>query len=133
MLEPGLEATVEERVTEEMSAVALGSGDVAVLGTPAVLALAERTACAAIDGRLGEGETSVGTWVELSHLAPTPVGGTVTANARLAEVDGPSLTFEVSLSDGSGEVARGTHRRAVVERERFRRSAERRSASRASP
>src|SRR5207248_1568418 len=89
MLEPGLEAAVEERVTDELSAVALGSGDVAVLGTPAVLALAERAACAAIAGRLGEGETSVGTWVELSHLAPTPVGGSVTARARLVDVEGP--------------------------------------------
>ena len=129
MLEPGLEAAVEERVTDEMSAVALGSGDVAVLGTPAVLALAERAACAAIAGRLGEGETSVGTWVELSHLAPTPVGGSVTAYARLVDVEGPKLTFEFSVADGAGEIARGTHRRSIVERERFVRSAQKRSAS----
>src|SRR5439155_15425584 len=129
MLEPGLEAAVEERVTDELSAVALGSGDVAVLGTPAVLALAERAACAAIAGRLGEGETSVGTWVELSHLAPTSVGGSVIARARLVDVEGPKLTFEFSVADGTGEIARGTHRRSVVERERFVRSAEKRSGS----
>ena len=123
MLEPGLEATVEERVTDAMTAAALGSGDVPVLGTPAVVALAERAACAAIDGRLGGGETSVGTRIELSHLAPTTVGGAIAAHARLAEIDGPRLVFEVSVSDGSGEVARGTHHRVVVERDRFVRSA----------
>jgi predicted thioesterase len=124
MLEPGLEATIEERVTEAMTAAALGSGDVAVLGTPAVLALAERAACRAIEGRLGEGETSVGTWVELSHLAPTPVGATATAHARLTDVDGRRIEFEISISDGGGEIARATHRRAVVDRDRFLRTAE---------
>ena len=119
MLEPGLEATVEERVTEAMTAEALGSGDVPVLGTPAVLALAERAACAAIDGRLDEDETSVGSAVELAHLAPTPLGATITARARLTAVDGRTLSFDVSVSDGSGEVARGTHRRVIVRRDDF--------------
>ena len=123
-MEAGLEATIEETVTDAMTAVALGSGDVAVLGTPAVLALAERAACSAIAGRLGEGETSVGTRVELSHLAPTPVGAIVTARARVTEVEGRKLTFEFDVSDGSGEVARGTHRRVVVARDEFARSAE---------
>jgi predicted thioesterase len=128
MVEPGLEAIVQERVTDAMTAASLASGDVPVLGTPAVLALAERAACAAINGELGEGETSVGTWVELSHMAPTPVGGTVTATARLTHVDGRKLAFDLSVSDGSGEIARGTHRRVVVEKERFVRSADERSS-----
>ncbi|MFN2543742.1 MAG: thioesterase family protein [Actinomycetota bacterium] len=119
MLEPGLEATIEERVTEAMTARALGSGDVPVLGTPAVLALAERAACAAIDGKLDPGQTSVGATVELSHLAPTAVGSHVTAQARLTAVDGRKLRFALTVSDGSGEVARGTHERVVVDRERF--------------
>jgi predicted thioesterase len=119
MLEPGLEATVEERVTEAMTADALGSGDVPVLGTPAVLALAERAACAAIDGRLDEDETSVGSAVELAHLAPTPLGATITARARLTTVDGRTLSFDVSVWNGSGEVARGTHHRVIVRREDF--------------
>jgi predicted thioesterase len=119
MLEPGLQATVEELVTESMTAAALRSGDVPVLGTPAVLAMAERAACAAIDGRLGGGETTVGSWVELSHLAPTPVGSPVSAEARLTGVRGRTLTFDVSVRDRGGEVARGTHRRVVVVREKF--------------
>jgi len=123
MLEAGLEATVEERVTDAMTAAALGSGDVPVLGTPAVLALAERAACAAIEGRLGEGETSVGSSVELAHVAPTPVGANVTVRARLTGTAGRKLAFEFSLSDGSGEVARGTHSRVIVKREDFLRAA----------
>jgi predicted thioesterase len=124
MLEPGLEATVEERVTEAMTAEALGSGDVPVLGTPAVLALTERAACAAVAGALDDGHTSVGSWVELWHLAPTRVGATVSAHARLTEVSRRKLLFEFSVSDQTGEVARGTHQRVVVEVERFLSSAE---------
>jgi fluoroacetyl-CoA thioesterase len=119
MLEPGLEATVEELVTEAMTAQALGSGDVPVLGTPAVLAVVEKAACAAIEGKLEEGQTSVGSTVELSHLAPTPVGSHVRATLRLVEVAGRKLLFEFSVSDDRAEVANGTHRRVVVDRARF--------------
>ncbi len=118
-MEPGLEGVVEETVTEAMTARALGSGDVPALGTPAVLALVEAAACRALEGALGEEETSVGTRIELSHDAPTPVGTPVTATARLVEVDGRTLTFEVRLSDPGGDVATGRHVRAVVRRERF--------------
>lgn len=119
MLEPGRQATVEETVTEEMTAPELGSGDVPVLGTPAVLALVEAAAMAAVADALEPGATSVGTSVELDHLAPTPVGGTVTATAALAEVDGRRLAFRFEVTDGAGPVARGTHVRTVVDRERF--------------
>ena len=129
MVEPGLEASVEAEVAPSMTARALGSGDVDVLGTPAVLALAERAACAAIDGRLEPGQTSVGTHVELSHIAPTREGGSVVARARLAAVDGRTLTFEIEVRDRGGVAARGTHRRAVVQRESFLDSAVRRAES----
>lgn len=119
MLEPGRQATVEETVTEEMTAPELGSGDVPVLGTPAVLALVEAAAMAAVADALEPGATSVGTSVKLDHLAPTPVGGTVTATAALAEVDGRRLAFRFEVTDGAGPVARGTHVRTVVDRERF--------------
>jgi fluoroacetyl-CoA thioesterase len=120
MLEPGLEATVEESVTEAMTAESFGSGDVPVLGTPAVLALVEKAACLAIAGELDEGRTSVGSSVELSHLAPTPVGGRVRATARLVEVEADrKLLFEFSVSDDRAEVAKGSHRRVVVDRARF--------------
>lgn len=123
MLEPGAEATVEETVTEEMTAERLGSGDVPVLGTPAVLALVEAAAVAAVADSLEPGQTTVGASVELEHLAPTAVGARVTATAGLLEVDGRRLRFTFEVTDPAGPVARGTHARVILERDRFLRSA----------
>lgn len=119
MLEPGRQATVEETVTEDMTADRLGSGDIPVLGTPAVLALVEAAAVAAAADGLEPGSTTVGASVHLDHLAPTPLGGTVTATAALAEVDGRRLTFRFEVMDAAGPVARGEHVRVIVDRERF--------------
>lgn len=119
VLEPGLEATVEESVTEAMTAERLGSGDVPLLGTPAVLALVEAAAVAAISDALRPGETTVGSSVELQHVAPTSVGSTVTATAGLVEVDGRRLRFTFEVTDQAGPIARGTHARVVVDRDRF--------------
>jgi predicted thioesterase len=118
-LRPGLSATVEREVTEAMTAEALGSGDVPVLGTPAVLTLAEEAAVAALAGRLDEGSTTVGSWVELHHLAPTPVGARVSATATLVAVEGRRLTFDVTVADPAGAVAEVRHTRAMVPREPF--------------
>lgn len=119
MLEPGLEATVEETVTEEMTAERLGSGDVPVLGTPAVLALVEAAAVAAVSNALEGSQTTVGAEVELEHVAPTAVGASVTATAGLVEVDGRRLRFSFEVTDSAGPIARGTHIRVLVEREAF--------------
>jgi predicted thioesterase len=118
-LEPGLKATVERTVTEADTARALGSGDLDVFGTPAVVAACEEASVLAVRIHLDEGQTTVGTRIELDHLAPTPVGRLVTASAVLDGVDGRSLTFTVSASDQSGEIARGSHMRVIVGRERF--------------
>ncbi len=118
-IEPGLTGDAAGTVDEERTAASLGSGDVAALGTPAVLALAEAAALAAVAGRLDDGRTTVGTWVELEHMAPTPVGARITARATLLGVDGRTLEFEIEVSDPAGVVARGRHRRVVVDRERF--------------
>jgi len=127
MLEPGRQATVEETVTEDMTADRLGSGDVPVLGTPAVLALVEAAAVAAVADELQPGTTTVGASVALDHLAPTPVGGTVTATAALARVDERRLTFRFEVTDAAGPVARGEHVRVIVDRDRFVGSARARS------
>jgi predicted thioesterase len=118
-LRPGLTGRVTVEVDQARTARWLGSGDVDVLGTPAVLALAEAAACAAVGGRLPDGSTSVGTWVELDHLAPTRPGMSVTASATLTAIDGRTLEFEFALEDSAGTVARGRHRRSVVDRARF--------------
>ncbi|HEX2356561.1 MAG TPA: hotdog domain-containing protein [Micromonosporaceae bacterium] len=118
-LTPGLSARVELTVVDSDTAQAMGSGDVPVLGTPRVLALAEAATVAATATRLTPGTTTVGTRVELDHQAPTPVGRTVAAHAQLAKVDGRRLLFEVTVSDGTRVVAEGRVERVLVDRHRF--------------
>lgn len=119
-LAPGLDAVVEHTVTAADTAAELGSGDVPVLGTPRLLALAEAATVAALAGHLAAGQTSVGTRVQLDHLAATPVGGRVRVRAELAAVDGRTLRFAVTATDASGAVVgRGTVTRVAVDRERF--------------
>ena len=118
-LDTGLRGSVDATVTVADTAVALGSGDVLVLGTPRVLALVEAATVAAVAGALDPGATSVGSRVELEHRAPTPVGATVRAEAELTAVAGRRLTFTVTLTEAGRVVASGTVERAVVDRTRF--------------
>jgi fluoroacetyl-CoA thioesterase len=118
-LEPGLSASVALTVTEADTAQALGSGDVPVLATPRLLALAEAATVRATARHLPTGATTVGTRVELAHLAPTPIGGIVTVVAELSTVDGRLLTFAVSAASGGTPVAEGTVERVLVDRSRF--------------
>jgi predicted thioesterase len=118
-LSPGLEATVELTVTQADTALALRSGDVPVLATPRVLALVEQATVAAVASTLDPASTTVGTHVELDHLAPTLVGATVVAEAMLVEVSGRRLTFEVSVANDTVVVARGRVERVVVDRDGF--------------
>lgn len=113
-------AELSHVVVPEDTASALGSGDLAVLGTPKVLALAEAACVAVVVEHLDAELTSVGTEVHLQHLAATPVGSQVTATARLDGADGRALDFSVELRDAAGTVlAEGTLRRVVVHRQRF--------------
>ncbi|MEV0605416.1 hotdog domain-containing protein [Polymorphospora rubra] len=116
---PGLTAHVELTVTDSDTAQAVGSGDVPVLGTPRVLALAEAATVAATARRMPTGMTTVGTRVELDHQAPTPIGRRVTAHAQLAKVDGRRLLFEIVVTDGDTTVAEGRVERILVDRQRF--------------
>jgi fluoroacetyl-CoA thioesterase len=118
-LRPGLAARVELTVAEADTAAALGSGDVPVLATPRVLALAEAATVAATAAALPAGSTTVGTRVELDHLAATAVGRTVVAEAILSDVDGRRLGFTVSVRDGDDVAARGRVERVIVDREAF--------------
>ena len=118
-LEPGLTATITLVVEDADTALALRSGDVPVLGTPRVISLAEEATVQALAGVLPEGRTTVGYQVQLAHLTPTPVGGTVVAEATLEQVEGRRLTFRVSVNDARGLVAAGRITRVVVERARF--------------
>jgi fluoroacetyl-CoA thioesterase len=118
-LQKGLRAVVEATVGPGDTAAALGSGDVAVLGTPRVVALAEAATIAAVAAAVGHHETTVGSRVELEHLAPSPVGAVVRAEAVLEDVAGRRLSFEIRVTDGDRLVARGTVVRVLVDRARF--------------
>jgi predicted thioesterase len=118
-LAPGLSATITHVVDEADTALSIGSGDVPVLATPRIIALAEEASVEAIGGELGPGTTTVGYEVRLAHLAPTPVGGKVTAEATLENVEGRRLTFRVSVNDARGLVAAGRMTRVIVVRDRF--------------
>jgi len=116
---PGLSATVSLEVTDADTAVSFHSGDVGVLATPRVVALAEEAAVKALDGALTNGSTTVGYRVQVDHLAPTLPGNTVQAEATLETVEGRRLTFRVAVTDHRGLVAAGRITRVTVERERF--------------
>jgi predicted thioesterase len=118
-LDPGIVGRADLTVADDDTALALGSGDVPVLGTPRLVALAEAAAIQAVDGHLDEGQTTVGTSVQLDHVAPTAVGGKVEAEAVLGRIEGRRLVFRIRVTDERGLVAAGKHMRAVVDRERF--------------
>ena len=119
MGEPTDPASVTVIVTEADTARALGSGDVDVLGTPRALALAEAATVRAAAASLAPGQTTVGVHVELDHLAPSPVGATVRADAEVVYQSGRRLTFDVRLTQDGREVATGRVVRAIVDRARF--------------
>lgn len=118
-LAPGLTGKVETTVTQADLALTLGSGDVTVLGTPRMIALAEAATVDAIAAALEEGKTSVGTRVDVRHLAATPEGREVRAEAELVSADGNALTFAVTVHDAKGKVAEGTVERFIVDRAKF--------------
>jgi predicted thioesterase len=115
----GLRGEARRLVAAEHTAEALGSGDVPVFGTPAVLAVIEEAAVDAISEQLPAGATSVGVWVELEHLAPSKVGAEVVASAVVSAVDGRVVEFECEARDGERIVGKARHRRSVVDRDRF--------------
>jgi fluoroacetyl-CoA thioesterase len=119
---PPLEARLTFTVTEDDTAAALGSGSLAVLGTPRLLAWCEATTCAAMEGALPPGGTSVGTRVALDHLAASPVGQEVEVTASASYVDGRLHRFAVAARHvgGNGKVVgTGEITRVVVDAERF--------------
>ena len=118
-LSPGLHGSAKLVVATEDTALALRSGEVEVLGTPRVIALAEEAAMAAVADRLPVGQTTVGMRVQVDHLHPTSIGSSVAAEATLEKIEGRRLTFTVSVTDHCGLVAAGKVTRVVVETERF--------------
>ncbi len=119
ILSPNLTGTASTTVDHTNTAASLGSGLVLVFGTPALVALLELAAVHAVANSLPPGSTSVGTLVDVRHLAATPMGMSVRAQATLTAVEGRRLTFAVEAYDEVEKVGEGTHTRVVVDAERF--------------
>ncbi len=119
MLGIGLKAERETIVNETNTAKFIGSGSLDVFATPAMIALMELTASASVADHLDEGQGTVGTQVNIKHLAATPLGMKVCAKSELVEVDGKKLTFEVKAYDEAGLIGEGSHERFIISNEKF--------------
>jgi fluoroacetyl-CoA thioesterase len=118
-LEPGLNAKVEVSVSEAETAAHLGSGTVAVYATPAMVALMENAAVRALEGHLPPGQTTVGGRIDVRHLAATPVGMQVRAQAKLVEIQGRKLSFRIQAWDEVEQIGEADHIRFIVDESSF--------------
>ena len=115
----GTTATIETVVDKNNTAKTAGSGGLDVFATPYMIGLMENAACEAIHPLLPEGQTSVGTALDVKHSASTPIGMKVWASATVAAVDRRAVTFDVRAWDEKGEIGSGTHGRFVVDIDKF--------------
>jgi predicted thioesterase len=118
-LKLGMRGEASLLVGEAQTAAAFGAGGVLVLGTPVMIGLMENAAWQLVQPELPEGESTVGTLVNVRHLAATPMGGHVVATAELIEIDGKRLVFRVSARDDTQLIGEGTHERFRIVLERF--------------
>jgi predicted thioesterase len=119
MLEIGLKNSSSTVVTDSLTASYIGSGDMPVLATPAMIALMENAAMVAVAPHLPEGSTTVGGFISSSHLKPSKIGETITAVAEVTKVEGKKIEFKVSAYSGETLLGEGTHTRFIVERQKF--------------
>ena len=115
----GMKGEASALVEKEDTAQCVGSGSLLVYATPCMAALMEGAACAAIEQALPQGQTSVGTALNLEHISATPVGLEVRAEAVLTAVEGKKLSFTITAFDEAGEIGRATHTRVLVNSEKF--------------
>ena len=119
MIEIGLTHTSQLAVTEAVTAIEMGSGDMPVLATPAMMALMENAAMLAVADHLPEGSTTVGGHIASSHIKPSKLGDIVTATATVTRVDGKKIEFKVEARSGETLLGEGTHLRFIVDKEKF--------------
>ena len=115
----GMKGEVGTLVEREDTAKEVGSGSLLVYATPCMVALMEGAACEAIEEALSDTQTTVGTELNIQHLSATPVGLEVRAEAEVIAVDGKVITFEVKAFDEAGEIGKGTHKRVIVNTQKF--------------
>ena len=118
-IEIGTKGFAEALVEQEDTAKIVGSGDLLVYATPCMVALMEGAACESIAPFLAEGESSVGTMMNVAHTSATPVGMEVRAESVVTAVDGRKVSFEIIAYDEAGEIGRATHERFLIKAERF--------------
>ena len=106
-------------VTDDVTAITIGSGDMPVLATPMMMSLMENAAMLAVKDFLPEGQTTVGGHIESSHLKPSKTGDVVRAVAEVTKVDGKKIEFKVAAYSGNTLLGEGTHLRFIVDREKF--------------
>ena len=129
MLQTGIKGKMERTVTEELTAKVMGSGELPVFATPAVVALAEETAWRSVAPELEKGQGSVGIKMTLSHIAATPLGMKVWCETELTEIDRKRLVFTVEAYDEAGKIAEGIHERFIVDNGKFLSKAEQKKTS----
>jgi len=115
----GFSAEVNLTVAESNTAAKWGSGLVPVFGTPSLVGLMEAAAVKALNGKLPEGQTTVGGHIDVRHLAATPVGMQVRARAELTSIDGKKLTFQIEAWDEAEKIGEALHERFVIDKEKF--------------
>lgn len=118
-VQPGLEAELTITTTPDMGITHLGKDVPSFYSTPSMISLMEQTAIKAMTPYLDPGEQTVGVQVNVSHIAPTPIGMMVTARAKLVEIKGRRLVFAVEAYNEKEKIGEGTHERVVIDIERF--------------
>lgn len=119
MIETGIKGQAEALVEREDTAQVVGSGDLLVYATPCMVALMEGAVCQSVAPFLAEGESTVGTRMDVRHTSATPVGMTVRAESVVTAVDGRTITFEIRAFDEAGEIGSAVHERVIIRAERF--------------
>ncbi len=128
-METGIKGREEVTVTPELTAESIGSGTVPVFATPMMISLVEKACRCSVEPYLDEGQTTVGTLVNVAHLAATPVGMRVWCETELVETDRRRLVFRVTVRDDAGPVGEGTHERFIIDSDRFVKKAEARGCT----
>ena len=118
-VEIGIKGLAQALVEQEDTAKSVGSGDLLVYATPCMVALMEGAACESVAPFLAQGESSVGTMMNVSHTSATPVGMEVRAESVVTAVDGRKITFEITAYDECGEIGKAVHERVIIKAERF--------------
>ena len=128
MLQIGMKGRLERTVTADLSAKVWGSGAVDVYATPCMIALVEETAWRSVQDELEPGQATVGTRLDVAHLAATPIGMRVRCETELVEIDRRRLVFSVTAYDETGRIAEGTHERFIVDVAKFQAKANAKAA-----